>query len=220
MSPSRLPERIVVAGLEFDARTTVATVVGTLLITVDFYYRLLPAAGPAARLRATAIERVGLYLLVPLALIRLFGDRPADYGWQRGDWRRGLVLALGSAAIAGPFLYFAAQDPAMVKYYALTTRSVGEVLAVSALDLIGWEFFFRGFLLFVLARQLGPTAIVVQAVPFALAHLGKPPLETLTTVFGGAYFGWIAWRTRSFLYPFLLHWLINAVVRLAAMGTF
>jgi membrane protease YdiL (CAAX protease family) len=65
-------------------------------------------------------------------------------------------------------------------------------------------------------RAIGAPAVVLQAVPFAMAHLGKPELETMTTVLGGMGFGWIAWRTDSFLYPFLIHWGLNVFVRLVA----
>ncbi len=67
-------------------------------------------------------------------------------------------------------------------------------------------------------RVIGPSAIIIQAVPFAMAHIGKPELETMTTVIGGAGFGWVAWRTKSFLYPFLIHWGLNVFVRLVAMS--
>jgi membrane protease YdiL (CAAX protease family) len=45
-------------------------------------------------------------------------------------------------------------------------------------------------------------------VPFALAHLGKPEVETLSTIFGGFLFGLVAWRSKSFLYAFLIHWFV------------
>lgn len=220
MSALRLPGRWQVFGLELDLRSTLACVVGTLLLTVDFYYRVLPAEGAAALLRAASIERLFLYLLVPLGILWLFRDSPREYGLALGDWRRGLALALGSSLVALPVLYLAARSPDMVAYYTRAERGALEVLLVAATDLLGWEFFFRGFLLFTFARLVGPTAILLQAVPFALAHLGKPAVETLTTIFGGAYFGWVAWRTRSFLYPYLLHWIVNSFVTLAAMGLF
>ena len=71
------------------------------------------------------------------------------------------------------------------------------------LDLIGWEFFFRGWILFGYARKFGAEALWLHAVPFALAHIGKPEVETLSTIFGGFAFGWIAYRTKSFVWPFL-----------------
>ena len=87
------------------------------------------------------------------------------------------------------------------------------------LELIGWEFSFRGFILFAYARRFGPDALWLQAVPFALAHIGKPEIETLSTIFGGFAFGWLAYRTRSFVYPFLLHWYIATFTILVASGT-
>lgn len=216
--PPPLPVKNVrLLGVSLDLRLLLALVIGTTVITLDFYYRFLPADSYTGALRAKALERLFYYLIIPLLLIAAFRDRPADYGLQLGKWKWGLALALGSALAAAPVLIVAARSPAMVEYYAQAERGLVEVLWVSALDLLGWEFLFRGFLLAVLGRLVGPNAILLQAVPFALAHLGKPPLETLTTIFGGAYFGWIAWRSRSFLYAFLLHWLINVTVVLTAL---
>ncbi len=81
-----------------------------------------------------------------------------------------------------------------------------------ALELFGWEYLFRGWILFGYARKYGPDALWIQAVPFAVAHLGKPEVETLSTIFGGFAFGWVAWRTGSFVYSFLIHWFIAALI--------
>ena len=113
-------------------------------------------------------------------------------------------------------LYLAGRTPGMVAYYARYSQPVGDLMLTGALDLFGWEFLFRGFLLFALYRVAGPSAVVLQAVPFALAHLGKPPLETLSTIFGGTAFGWVAWRANSFLYAFLIHWYVMVLVVLVA----
>ena len=85
--------------------------------------------------------------------------------------------------------------------------------------MFGWEFFFRGFLLSAYARRFGANALWLQAVPFALAHIGKPEIETLSTIFGGFALGWIGYRARSFVYPFLLHWFIATFTILVAAGT-
>jgi hypothetical protein len=49
-------------------------------------------------------------------------------------------------------------------------------------------------------------------------HLGKPEVETLSTIFGGAAFGFIAWQSESFLYPWLIHWYIATITMLIATG--
>jgi membrane protease YdiL (CAAX protease family) len=59
---------------------------------------------------------------------------------------------------------------------------------------------------------------VVAAVPFTFSHLGKPELETLSTLFGGSVFGWLHWRTGSILYSAGAHVAIYVLVTLAAGG--
>jgi membrane protease YdiL (CAAX protease family) len=117
-------------------------------------------------------------------------------------------------------LWFVARTPAMQAYYdALAPRETLRLIYLTAVDLFGWEFIWRGFMLFGLARILGPgPAILIQAVPFAFMHLGKPELETLSTIFGGIGFGFVAWQSQSFVYPWLIHWFIATFTMLIATG--
>jgi membrane protease YdiL (CAAX protease family) len=96
-----------------------------------------------------------------------------------------------------PLLYaFGRYDPALNAYYRGLTVGLPWT---TLLGLIGWEFLFRGWVLFGYARQLGPEALWLQSVPFVLVHIGKPELETFFTVIGGFGFGWLEWRTKSFV---------------------
>jgi membrane protease YdiL (CAAX protease family) len=214
------PARTIRLGqLTLDARATVVVVASTLLLILDAYHHFIPSSTYAEFLLAKALERTLYYLITPLLIILIFfRQSPSAYGFRLGDWRAGLRWTLIFFAVGLPILYFSARTPTLTSYYAQAERTVTEVLGTSALDLFGWEFLFRGFLLFGLYRVVGPSAIILQAVPFAMAHIGKPELETLSTIFGGILFGWLAWRSKSFLYPFLLHWLINIFVILTAMG--
>ena len=200
------PRVLRLAGLELDLRATVALVATTLLLILERYHDLVPATDSLQALRGTAYDGTVYYLLIPLLII-LFGysESPRAYGLTLGDWRQGLKLTLLVIGAALPLVAFAARTPAMQAYYAGDGGRWQELVAPIAVSLIGWEFLFRGFLLFSLVALMGPTAIIVQAVPFALAHLGKPEIETITTIIGGSLFGWVAWRTRSFVYPYLIH---------------
>jgi len=221
MQPHRpsLPETFRLAGLQLDTRVTVSLILATLLLLLDAYHRFLPGASFDDLLLAKAAERAVYYLAIPLLLVGLiFRDRLAEYGFSLGDWRTGLKWTAIFAVVGAPFLILVARTPAMTEYYERFPADVQRLIPTAALDLIGWEFFFRGFLLFGLMRLMGPTAVVAQAVPFALAHLGKPEAETLSTIFGGTLFGWLAWRSRSFLYPFLLHWFVYSLVVVAAQA--
>jgi membrane protease YdiL (CAAX protease family) len=222
MTPDDSQATFNLLGLRLPWKTTLVVVLSTLLLTVDWYYsfanRLLPPETFGDPVRNEAFERLVFYLVIPLLVITLvFRERPAAYGFSLGDWRVGLKWVLIAWAIAAPILFFAGRTPDMVAYYARYERPVPDIVLTAALDLFGWEFLFRGFLLFALYRVAGPSAVVLQAVPFALAHLGKPPLETLSTIFGGTAFGWVAWRANSFVYAFLIHLFVTVFVVLVAV---
>ncbi len=218
------PQRTInLLGLRLPWKTTLVIVISTTLLLIDRYYQiansLLPYATTADYIRNKAYERMALYFVIPILLIVLvFRERPAAYGFSFGDWRAGLKWTLLGWGLAAPILYLAARTPDMAQYYLRYQTSPGDIVLTAALDLFGWEFLFRGLLLFALYRVAGPSAVVLQAVPFAFAHIDKPALETLSTIFGGTAFGWVAWRTRSFLYPFLIHWFVSVFVILVALG--
>ena len=194
--------------LRFDWKIVTITIVSTLLLIVAAYHELTPNVD---------IDRTILYLLIPLFFILLvFRENPRDYGFALGDWKIGLPLTFAGTLLIAPILWFLGRsDASMQSYYR------GQVAGLpwsTFVDLFGWEFLFRGWILFGYARKFGPDALWLQAVPFALAHVGKPEVETLSTIFGGFAFGWLAYRTRSFLYPFLLHWFVASFTILVAAG--
>ena len=71
---------------------------------------------------------------------------------------------------------------------------------------LGWEFYFRGFMLFSLERRYDALlAVLVQTIPSAIVHIGKPAAESFAAILAGLAFGYLSWRTRSILYPLVLH---------------
>ena len=192
----------------FDWKIAVLTIVSTIVIIVERYNRITSWE---------TLDRLILFFLIPMVVILIvFRDSPRNYGFQIGDWRAGLILTAGSIMLIAPILYFLARSDASMKdyYYWQVQFLPWQLLA----EMFAWEFLFRGWLLFGYARKFGPEAIWLQAVPFALAHLGKPEIETLSTIFGGFIFGWIAYRTRSFLYPFIIHFFVSSFTIIVAAG--
>jgi membrane protease YdiL (CAAX protease family) len=195
--------------LTFDREIVAITIASTLLLLVDYYYPPTPV---------NVINGLGLYLLIPLAMIFFAFRRPVrEYGFTLGDWKAGLAITGAAVLVMAPILWLIGRgDPAMQRYYAWQATRILPVMTF--LDLFGWEFFFRGFILFGYEKKFGVHALWLQAVPFALAHITKPAVETLSTIFGGFAFGWVAWRTRSFLYPFLIHWFVATFTIIVAAG--
>lgn len=74
--------------------------------------------------------------------------------------------------------------------------------------MLGWEFLWRGYMLFGLKEKFGYYSIFIQMIPFFILHKGKPELELFASIFAGLILGIQALRSRSFIYAWILHWLI------------
>jgi membrane protease YdiL (CAAX protease family) len=214
-------KKLFTEGLGLDWKTSLLFVASTLLLIVDHYHlQLLPWSSWFPRwnvygLSTRLFDHMLLYFIIPLIIILfIFRQRPGEFGFTFGDWRAGLLLTFTGIILVAPLLWYVNHvNPAMRDYY----KSLVSGLPLNTLlDLFSWEFFFRGWLLFGYGYKFGPDAIWIQAVPFAMAHIGKPEIETLSTIFGGFAFGWVAWRTKSFVYPLLIHWFVGTFTILVA----
>jgi membrane protease YdiL (CAAX protease family) len=221
-------------GLRLPIRATVAVVTVALLLLLDYHGRIdgpLEALlgpfgnGVADAKRLQALGRLLLLGAVPLlAILLLLRDRPGRYGLRLGDWRAGAAIGLAGCVLMTPIVIGLVRLPAFGEYYAPQAASATDVVLTTALEVIPAEFFFRGFLLFALLRVTGPIAVVLATLPFAFSHLGKPEVETLSTLLGGLLYGWLDWRTGSVLWSGLAHtWILSlaiiAAVLAAAGGT-
>lgn len=156
--------------------------------------------------------------IIPALLARYTLHRPLRVqGVQLGDWRFGLRAVLVGVVVLTPVLYLGSFDPAVQREYPLT-RMAGcapDLFLLWELSYlvyyIAWEYHFRGFTLFLLEERWGAgAALLYQVIPSTLLHIGKPEAETAAAVVGGLLFGALALRTRSMLYPLLLHWYVGA----------
>jgi membrane protease YdiL (CAAX protease family) len=212
-------------GLELPIRASVAIVVVTLVVLFDYTRTFIPepirALGLGADgLRYQAIERVVLYLLVPLAVVILgFRDAPARYGLRLGNWRWGIGLIVIGLAVMTPVVMLLASMPDFRAYYGPSMAPLPDLLVTNTLDLVPAEFLLRGFLMFALLRVIGPIGVLVVQFPFVLAHLGKPEIELFSTLFGGLVYAWVDWRTGSILWSALAHiYIVTLLVVLSAGG--
>jgi membrane protease YdiL (CAAX protease family) len=212
-----------IVGLRLPIRATVAICVMVAGLLIDFHRDFMPREYVYSRapevLRIATMQRFILIGLVPLAVVLLlFRDDPRRYGLRIGDWRVGLTLAGIGTAVMLPIVIWAGHQPDFAAYYAQSTSTASNVVFTNVLDVFSAEFVFRGFLMFTLIRTVGPLGIVLAAVPFTFAHLGKPELETISTLLGGSIFGWLDWRTGSILYSATAHAVILSVVMFASVG--
>ena len=196
------------ANLRMNWKPATTIVVTTLLIVLDHYHGIF---------REKWMDHVFLFSVIPVILVLLIYRQPlVDFGFRIGDWKAGLVFTIGGWILMTVIMLMVARTSDFQVYYGLNREDPARLIFTNAMDLIGWEFVFRGLILFTLLPICGPYAIILQAVPFTIAHFGKPELETISCIFGGPVLGYIAWRTRSFFYPFLIHWYLTTITILIA----
>lgn len=175
-------------------------------------------------------------LWIPLMVGMLFLRRePSEIGFGVGDLGKGTLAALVCFVLFCPVIFYFASQPAPQAYYLRWMSGSGAVenvfrgvnggytggqinplnLAfheiIMGFYMFGWEFFFRGFLLNGF-RKIMPLwgAILLQAVLFTALHVGKPWEETASSFPGAILMAIIAYRFRSFVPCFLLHWFVSA----------
>lgn len=73
------------------------------------------------------------------------------------------------------------------------------------LDFVSIEFFFRGFLILSLMQICGMHCIIPVACFYCTIHLGKPMGEAISSFFGGAFLGIVAYNTGSVWGGLLVH---------------
>jgi len=191
--------------LGYDLNLIVVIGVSTLVLVLERYH-------PISLDFPKASELI-YYVLIPLAAgLLLFWDKPWDYGIRIGRWKSSLVLTTLCLAGMAAIIYAVRLMPEFTSYYYKPNIDWPDLLLKTALYMFAWEFIFRGYMLFGLERSIGKNAIFVQAIPFVLLHTGKPFLETLSCIPSGFIFGYISYRTRSFLPCFIIHLWINLLM--------
>lgn len=150
--------------------------------------------------------------VLPVAiLVGLFKKNPAEIGLGLGDWRFALTLAVAYVPLVLIGTWILSDLPSFQRSYphlSNATTSWNVFLAWEFLFLfywIGWEYLWRGFVLFGTAPAFGVNAIFVQAMPFAMLHLNKPLPEAILSIVGGVALGALVWRCRSFWIAVPIH---------------
>jgi hypothetical protein len=152
------------------------------------------------------------YGLLPVLCIKLvLKGRIRDHGFRLVKERNAWLLYGAMLLLVLPMAYAASHTSSFLDTYP-KYRGAGE----SWTQLAAWElaygfqflmleFFFRGFLIFALARYIGSLAIFVMIVPYAMIHFGKPMAECVGSIMAGIALGTMALRTGSIAGGVVVH---------------
>ena len=151
------------------------------------------------------------FVLPVSILLFVFKNKPSKIGLGLGDWK----LAIGLAALYVPAVligcWVLSNDADFLSKYphhseAARSWSVFLIFeAIFVLYWIGWEYLWRGYVLFGTAKTFGVYAIFVQALPFAVLHINKPFEEAILSIVGAIALGALVWRCRSFWIAVPIH---------------
>lgn len=204
------------------SRESLLTLLALCLLIVERHYRDFGLLQGKYSLFEWHVSTVVALFVIPAIVLILMRGAPGDFGLRWGIARIwGPYLALYFVVVA-PVLLMASRIPSVQSYYPqygqvrVEPRLWAPLILSYGCYFFAWEFFFRGFLLFALARRFGAYAIVFQTVPFCLMHLGKPQVEVWAAVVAGLALGLMAYRGKSFLPGAFLHWLCAMEVELLA----
>lgn len=158
--------------------------------------------------------------IFPVLTILIFlRKNPLDFGLRLGNYKLWLPYVLIFLAIAIPILYFTS-DMSSVQGYYRSGRNFDllKYALQMGVYMLGWEFLFRGFMLFGLKEKFKEGSIIIQMIPFVLLHFGKPEIETISTIFTGLLWGYICYRGKSFWPAFIMHIVVNISNKAFVLG--
>jgi membrane protease YdiL (CAAX protease family) len=165
------------------------------------------------------VSYVVWYLGLPVLCVAVVLRRnPLDFGLRLGNYKLWLVHVALACSVSLVLIIVASRFPSVTDYYSKGEIDVPRYIAAQAALLFSLEFFYRGFLLFGVKERFGGGAVLVQMIPFAILHIGKPEVEAVGCVLSGAYFGYVAYRTGSVWPVFLIHLFVNVANKLVNGG--
>ncbi|MFO8009921.1 MAG: CPBP family intramembrane glutamic endopeptidase [Dehalococcoidia bacterium] len=148
-----------------------------------------------------------------IAILLMLRRNPLDFGLRIGNYRIWGLHVVAACLVAVPILFIASYFASLEDYYTIQDFTLPAYLWQTLLYQSGWEFIFRGFILFGLKERLNEGSILIQMIPFLILHLDKPEIEAISTIPMGIYFGYVAYRGGSYWPAVFIHVFINVLFR-------
>ncbi len=170
----------------------------------------------AASVRRVLLSRLlGTFLFgfIPALLVLfLYGQPLRDFGLNTDAFRRIIPFWLVSGILIFILVYFISRRERNLALYPQIRCRVWDtgLVLLSAVSwmvyIAGYEFMFRGFLLFASFGSYGYwPAIAINVIYYALAHIHRGALETFGAVPAGLVFCYFSLQTGSLCFALLTH---------------
>jgi membrane protease YdiL (CAAX protease family) len=212
-----------------DAKTTIILLYAPLALTIfryfgwdNFYFnRISQLPGPGPQYYYFLSSLILLGIIPTLLAVFVLKIDLSEMGLGLGNVKTGAILTIIGLFFMVLLAYISSKNAEFRTEYPLyrdlliDRRGLSAYLLVYGLYYLGWEIFFRGFMLFGLRNKFGDTAsILIQTIPSCLMHIGKPQAEIFSSILAGLIFGWAALKCRSIWPIFIAHWGLGAFLDL------
>jgi uncharacterized protein len=164
------------------------------------------------------------YLLIPFFVVKVvFRERLRDFGLGLKRSTTGWPIYGVMAVFMIPVVAAAASTDAFMRKYPFYRLSDGEPIPaefwrwelIYAVQFIGLEFFFRGFMVHGLKHRFGSASVLVMTTPYCMIHFGKPMAETYAAIVAGLVLGVMSLKTGTIWLGAVLHimvaWTMDAL---------
>lgn len=207
--------------------TIVVTLLVSFLTLFQYHHRIalwiLPANYRSYFVPANYLFYGLSLFLIPLLTIPLLRD--ADkFGMRLGKFRTWIIDVAAAWTVLLVLILIFCRSPDFLRFYpiykpaAYAWKTFLLYQLCQLVYMFGWEFIFRGYMLFSTKKEIGIIpAVILQMLPFALLHVGKPELEVYGSVLAGLFLGMIAIRANSFIPCFILHFSVACTMDLFAV---
>lgn len=163
----------------------------------------------------TASASVFTRMVMPLLFITLIlRESPRDFGYRLAGGRSFFAIYAVLLAVMVPLLWIVAGTGAFQGKYPFWDDAGASWRNFILYEIryffvfLSGESFWRGFLVFGLAKRFGWHALSIAMVPYVIVHFGKPPIETIGAIITGYVLGYLALKHRSFWLGVALHYTV------------
>ena len=169
-----------------------------------------------ASIRKILLHRLAgtvLFGLIPVLVILFVFRRPVSiYGSTMEYLAESIIWWIPAAILVIGINYYAARNKNHLALYPQIRAKQWNsgLITLSAISwityLAGYEFMFRGFLLFSCLESFGYwPAIIINITVYSLVHLPKGSRETIGSIFFGFILSYLTIELGSFWFAFLVH---------------
>lgn len=182
---------------------------------VSFYYKFIGKDFLNSRIYWLVSDGLLMFLVSVISVKFVLKKQLSDFGFTFGDKKFGFLTVLIFYLFMLPLLWIVSASESFAQTYPQGGPALRENFQLLFLYeiciliyMLGWEFLWRGYMLFGLKVKLGYYAVFVQMIPFFILHKGKPELELFGSILAGIILGIQALRSGSFIYAWILHSII------------